>query len=120
MPSMEALQSLLTSHVLQADRQARSLATRSEQLLEMLFAPPEASDDTAKSESPPDPAATLEVITRLSRLYNVYAGELRKSISLMDHLSRPRPPSLKVVASGEQINVAGAQQINNDLRPRSI
>ena len=116
MPSMEALQSLLTSHVLQADRQARTLASRSEELLQMLFSPNPPGDPEDEAVDPPDPAATLDVITRLSRLYNVYAGELRKSISLMNHLSRPRSPSLKVVASGEQVNVSGAQQVNNDRR----
>ena len=109
----EDLQAVLAAHAIQADRQARTLATRGEQLLEMLFASPAPGDDKGESASAPDPAATLDVITRLSRLYNVYAGELRKSISLMDHLSRPRSPSLKVVAAGEQVNVAGAQQVNN-------
>jgi len=110
---MEALQSLLTSHVLQADRQARTLASQSEELLQMLFSPNPVGNSKDEAVKPPDPAATLDLITRLSRLYNVYAGELRKSISLMDHLDRPRSPSLKVVAAGEQINVAGAQQVNN-------
>lgn len=118
--NMEALQSLLTSHVLHADRQAQALAARSEELLAFLFATPESGDGEGETAPPPDPAATLEVIARLNKLYASYAGEFRKSVELMDRLSRPRSPSLQVVAAGEQVNVAGAQQINNDRRARSI
>lgn len=112
----EDLQAVLAAHAIQANRQAQTLATRGEQLLEMLFAPELADKEEGDAVKPPDPSATLEVITRLSKLYTSYSGELRKSISLMDHLARPRPPSLKVVASGEQINLGATQQVNNDRR----
>ena len=109
---LEDLQAVLAAHAVQADCQARTLATRGEELLEMLFEPAREPKKGKKREKLADPAAVLDVMARLTKMYGAYAGEARKSIELLDRLSRPRSPSLKVVAAGKQINVAGAQQVN--------
>ena len=108
----EDLHAVLTSHALRAERQANTLAARGEGLLEMLFAP-QPEGENKKGPKPADPSATLDLMTRLTRLYSSYASEARKTIELMDRLSRPHTPSVRVVASGEQVNIGAAQQVNN-------
>lgn len=82
-------------------------------MLEMLFATQPEGGKNQKGPKPVDPTATLDLITRLTRLYSSYASEARKTIELMDRLSRPRTPSVRVVAAGEQVNIGAAQQVNN-------
>lgn len=106
------LKATLVERILQADRQAKTLATRSEQLLEMLFT---ASTDQ-KGAGNDISTGILDLITRLSGLHHGYAAEVRKDIALLDRLARPRSPSIQVVAAGEQVNVGATQQVNNTGR----
>ena len=56
----------------------------------------------------------LQALERLIRLGRGYSSEIRRSAELLERMIRPRAPQLKVVASGQNVNL-GAQQINNHL-----
>ena len=113
MITREIALAMLSDHAAQNDRQARTLASRSEELIAMLFAPAEALQKEKKAPIPPDPSAILDLVTRLSRLHASYAGEMRKNIDLLARLTRPRTPDVRVVAAGQQVNIGAAQQVNN-------
>lgn len=106
------LKALLVAHAVQADQQARALASYSEQMLQMLFEMDFSKSDDEDGAGPLDAAATLDTISRLSRLHHGYATEARKDIALLDRLTRPRSPGLKVYAAGDQVNVGAAQMVN--------
>jgi hypothetical protein len=98
----EDLQALVATHALTADRQARNLGTRAEQLVQMLF---------AKLGDSIDSAATMDLIGKISRLQREAASDARRSIELLHRLSRPMATNLNVVAAGNQVAV-NAQQVN--------
>lgn len=100
------LQALLAGRVAHAGRQIGILDRQAEDLLEMLVEP-HIEDDTNLD-------CALQALERLSRLGRGYSSEIRRSAELLERMIRPRAPQLKVVASGQNVNL-GAQQINNHL-----
>lgn len=97
-PIEQRLSALLLEHIGDTDRRTRGLAQRFDTLLEMLFA----GGDV-------DARATVELIAELGRLHREELAEVRRCIELMVKITRPTPPSVRVV--GAQVNMAGAQQI---------
>ena len=107
----EDLQSVLASHVVVADQRARDLDSQITDLISMMFALPDPEAEN-NAEERTDAGAVLQLIERLSRLKNDCSGPVRKTVRLLDQLSRPRVPEVRVVAKGEQVNLGVAQQID--------
>ena len=102
------LQAMMAGRVAHAFRQASSLDAHTEGLLKMLMDPPEGEQVNLD--------AVLELIERLSRLSQGYSSDIRRSAEALVRMVRPQPPNLKVVATGQNVNL-GPQQINNGRIP---
>ena len=101
--SKEALSALLAGLVLETHDRGQSVGQRMDELLEMTFSP------GAKDMF--DPAAALDLAERLGRLHHGQQAEMRRTVELLDRITRPARPRVTIRATAEQVNVAGAQQV---------
>ncbi len=104
---LSALEGLLAAHVHDLDSQAGQLSRASTGLLAMLLNDP--------SEQRADPTAVLDLIEKLSRLYSLQLGELRRTIDLAARLARPQSPSVRVLAAVKADNVEIGLPRGSDL-----
>ena len=101
--SKEALSALLDGLVLETHDRGQSVGQRMDELLEMTFSP------GAKDMF--DPAAALDLAERLGRLHHGQQTELRRTVELLDRITRPVRSKVTVKAAGQQVNIASAQQV---------
>jgi hypothetical protein len=89
---LKDIEGLLAFHLLNADEQATAIAEHTRDLIPLIFAPEQGGSF--------DREAALRLAERLTRLYSIQIGEVRKTAELLSRLVRPaRSPSIRVLAA---------------------
>lgn len=99
----DSLAALLAGLVLENDVRGRAVGQRLDDLLEMTF--------SASAGEEFDPLAALDLMERLGRLHRGQQAELRRTVELLNRIFRPASPRVTVKATGQQVNIAGKQQV---------
>jgi len=93
----EDLQALLTEHALAADQRSSELDDYAGTMLTMLATP-------AQDGNSLDPAAVLEMLSKLERIHEGRQRDLRRTVELLHRISGPPRPRVQILAA-TQVNV---------------
>jgi len=99
---LEDLEAILADHVVKADRRVQDLDDYTGTLLQVLCTP------APEGEKSLDPAALLEMLSKIERVHGDRQRDLRRTVELLYRISGPPRPRVQILTA-TQVNLAGRQ-----------